>query len=767
PARVWMLRQLAHIGGEESVAKLTELLDDEDPRIRELSRRALQNNAAAAAAHALRTALDRAAEPSWQIALINALAARRDEASVSRLAELAQAVDGSVATASIAALGDIGGDMATRSLYAVWRGQGSTRRAAAAGALIRIGQRLAASGVREPAATIFEDTYGSSIPARLRVAALHGMVITRETKTIPLLLELLDGRDPRMAVTAARFLEEIPGYAATRMLIRAFDKASPTAQALLLGVFAARADTIARSTVERAVESEDDAVRVAALRALQHVGSESTIVLLAEVAARSVGEERDAARKSLDLLRGEAVDRRILIAVQSSSRNPAVLCELIRSLAARWYRPAIPALFQASKADQESIRVAAFEALGTLASKSDLPTLALRLVNVSGEEAREAAENAVVKTSLRIDDVEQRAEPVLAVLDDTVGALKASLVRVLGRIRGGRALDAIRAARQVEDADVVDAAVRALASWPDPEVTGDLLDVARTSPSETHRVLALRGYVRLVRLPDEREPVETFQMLEKAMALAGRPEEKKLVLAGLADVRHLNALATAESLLNDQALRAEAAVTMLTIARALAAEERTAALAAIERVHAAPVGEKVQQQVQQASEFIERFRGYSAAWVISGPYQEEGKKSADLFYTAFPPEVPDAPDVEWTPLAVNNHDNPWIFDLSRAIGGVSRCVYAKTSVWSAQEREVRLEIGSDDGVKAWLNGQLVHSNPTYRGLTPGEDQVGVTFREGWNTLVLKIVQGGGPWGFCAGFKSVGGGTLEDLKFKPE
>lgn len=776
PARVWMLRQLERIGGEECVATLAELLDDEDPRIRELSRRALQHNAAPSAAEPLRAALDRAKDLAWQVALINALAARRDQQSVSRLAKLAQAADAQVASAAVVALGRVGGTPAIEALYAIWRGEGDTGPHAAAAALIRTAERLVHSGEGERAARIFEDIYASSIAGPLRVAALHGLALAKREAALPRLLGLMQGDDPEMRERAARFALDIPGRAVTFTLATVLFDMPPAVQVTLLGGLSERGGSIARPATLRATKSPEQEVRVAAVRALARVGDSSTVVLLAKTAAGCTDagapglhvsqEERQAGRQSLNLLAGEGVDETILAAVQKQT-DPAVRCELIKSLAARWYRPAIPALFAATEDPVETVRVAAFDALGVLALEDHLPGLVRRLLDIKGDDAREAAEGALVEVSSRIDDPEQGVGAVLAVLDDADGTVEASLIRVLGRIGGAEALQAIRAARQVEDTDVVDAAVRALADWPDPEVNDDLLVIARTSPSETHRVLALRGYVRLVRLPSEREPVETFKMFAEAMALATRAEEKTLVLGGLAEVRHINALEMVEAQLGDEALRDEAGVAMLKIARALAAENREAALAAIEKVRATAAGEELQRQVDEAAEFIERFAGYSAAWVLAGPYMEEGKKSADLFAIVFPPEAPDAPDVEWTALAINNRDNPWAFDLARAIGGVSRCAYVRTRVWVEKQQSLRLEIGSDDSVKAWLNGQPVHSNLAYRGLTPGEDKVTVTLDEGWNTLMLKIVQGDGGWGFSAGLRALDGSAPDGLRFRAD
>ena len=78
-----------------------------------------------------------------------------------------------------------------------------------------------------------------------------------------------------------------------------------------------------------------------------------------------------------------------------------------------------------------------------------------------------------------------------------------------------------------------------------------------------------------------------------------------------------------------------------------------------------------------------------------------------------------------------------------------------------------MQIGSDDGVKVWLNGTVVHDNNVFRGHTRAEDEVPVTLNEGDNTLMLKVVQGGGGWAFSCGLRAVGGGKLDGVSFRAE
>lgn len=765
-ARVWMIRQLERVGRDECVDQLALLLGDDDALIRETARRALQHNSSANVRPVLEQALKQADTPEWQIALINALAARREAESLPVFCDWAKRPEADVAAAATAALGDIGGDQAIETLYALWRADDPAVQKRAAAALLRLAEQLVEAGDRELGIQIFDDLYmyGDTEPTRL--AALRGSTLAKGPAAVVPLLEIMRADEPESALRAARLAVQIPGEAVTLTLAMMMADMSPAVQAALLEGLGSRGDATARSAAINGAHSGDEIVRIAALTALQNLGNSSDVILLAHIAATTSAAERDAARQTLDRLPGAEVDETILKAVQEQTDVP-IRCELIRSLAARYYYPAIPALLAASSDSAEDVRIAAFEALASLARPEHLPELVARLAEQMTEQVRESAENAVVTTALRIDDAEQRVDALVTALPKSRGAARASLVRALGRIGGERALQAIRANYPSLEPEVADAAVRALANWPTPEVLSDLLMIARMSSDEAHPVLALRGYVQLVRLPSDRTAADTFLMLEEAMAIATRPDEKKLVLGGLADVPLVDALMTAEVYLGDQALCNEAAVTMLTVARALAADQPDAALAAIKKVQATPTNDQVQQQATETVEFIDRFSGYGAAWLVAGPYTQQGKNFNGLFDFAFPPEAQGAPGVDWVQLPVNNRDNPWIFDLGKALGGGNRCAYVKTIVSSETQQTTRLELGSDDAVKVWLNGTLVHSNLVNRAVAPAQDTVEVTLNQGENTLMLKVVQGGGDWGFCAGFRTPDGGPVAGVNFRRE
>jgi len=77
----------------------------------------------------------------------------------------------------------------------------------------------------------------------------------------------------------------------------------------------------------------------------------------------------------------------------------------------------------------------------------------------------------------------------------------------------------------------------------------------------------------------------------------------------------------------------------------------------------------------------------------------------------------------------------------------------------------RMEMGSDDAVKAWLNGELVHENDVDRPNRAGEDRAEVQLEKGWNELLLKVVQNAGNWGGCARFRTLDNNSVPGLRVK--
>jgi len=72
--------------------------------------------------------------------------------------------------------------------------------------------------------------------------------------------------------------------------------------------------------------------------------------------------------------------------------------------------------------------------------------------------------------------------------------------------------------------------------------------------------------------------------------------------------------------------------------------------------------------------------------------------------------------------------------------------YLLVFVHSKDTRSVRAMLGSDDGARVWVNGELRHSKAIHRHLAADADQFDVPLREGWNRILLKVKNDDGGYG---------------------
>jgi HEAT repeat protein len=148
-----------------------------------------------------------------------------------------------------------------------------------------------------------------------------------------------------------------------------------------------------------------------------------------------------------------------------------------------------------------------------------------------------------------------------------------ALVRLMGATGSPKALETVHLAAARGEGEIKQAAERALCDWPTPDALPVVMDMARTAPDATLKVLALRGAVRMLK-ESEATPAERLNQLTELMALASTPDEKKQVLSGLAVTPSLEALEMVFAQFADEAVRPEAVQAAIAIAQNLGASAR-------------------------------------------------------------------------------------------------------------------------------------------------------------------------------------------------
>jgi CubicO group peptidase (beta-lactamase class C family) len=153
---------------------------------------------------------------------------------------------------------------------------------------------------------------------------------------------------------------------------------------------------------------------------------------------------------------------------------------------------------------------------------------------------------------------------------------------------------------------------------------------------------------------------------------------------------------------------------------------------------------------------------YMSAWLIAGPVRIDstGKNPPEQTQISFFKEdikpVSVLPNASVAPFELNGKQYPWtlikspadIVDLEREFPGTDfSAAFALAEIKSDKEVKTFLSVGSDDGIRIWHNGKLIHDNWIPRGTTKDDDLVPLTLQKGSNQILLKVQDMQGGWGF--------------------
>ncbi len=106
-------------------------------------------------------------------------------------------------------------------------------------------------------------------------------------------------------------------------------------------------------------------------------------------------------------------------------------------------------------------------------------------------------------------------------------------------------------------------------------------------------------------------------------------------------------------------------------------------------------------------------------------------------------------------------------DLQKALRPIDWAVaYVATTVIVPQPTEAVLWLGSDDGWRVILNGEIVSQLDWFGTSEPDRHAVPLSLKQGANVLVLQIVEGTGTWGFHARLSDPNGRPITGLSARP-
>ena len=603
--KTFILEQLKWAPAPEAVAAVAACLGD-----RELLPHAAMALCAASgdpAKAALRDALG-TVDPRDRCVVIQALGSLRDAKAAGALRALAGEADRNVRSAALAALGNIGDPAAADLLAKASQAPGPYERSEATAAYLLLARRLADAGQKDEAERIYRALWqlpaGAATDA-VRGAALHGLAAVMGAKAMPEVRAGMKSGNIELRATAADVAVGMAGRQATEAWVAELSSAAAADKVDLLGILARRGDAAALPGVLACLKDAEEKVRVAAIGAAQAAGGPEAAAPLLGLLAKPASPEGRAAAQALIRMPPGPVDASIAsVLVGGSSETRAALLGI---LASRRAGSQADAVLKAAGDEDAQVRTAAVAALGDIGSAAHVPAVIDLLRRAGSDAQREAAEGALAKLCTRSGKRQVCVDAVAAAARQSPEPAGMAMHRVLGRVGGPKALAVVVAALGAASPATTDNALRVLAGWPDESALPELLKVARQEVDETRRVLALRGYLRLVRSMVRSRPAQAVTLYHQAWGAAAAAE-KKAILAGLADTRRVEALNLVASRAADADAQVEAVAAAVKLAGSVARQDKAAAVEALKKVIAAVDDTALKAQAERALQSLERGR---------------------------------------------------------------------------------------------------------------------------------------------------------------
>lgn len=322
--------------------------------------------------------------------------------------------------------------------------------------------------------------------------------------------------------------------AAVDAFVADYDSLDSTQKARTIAALTVRGDQKFRPLIDKALADSDADVRRNGLLALEKLGTANDLPVL--IAAFDAGDEA-LARTILSRINDPAMDAALLNELQKTddSRRFLLIADVLSD---RDAAEAFGAILDGAKR-WPALRAELVQRAERVATRANIGPILDLMVSISDVKAREQVERSVMRLCCGdATPVAQSVTPENLLI----------LLPCLGRIGGEAAWGVVHEALESGDVSRREAAVKALANWPNAERYAELWTLANdTTISPAGRIAALRGTIRVITLPPEELGITLddsvrLELLQRCFAAAERAEDRQLALERAGAIRTLESL---------------------------------------------------------------------------------------------------------------------------------------------------------------------------------------------------------------------------------
>jgi len=560
--KFFFINQLQFVGGYETVPVLAKYLDDE--RLCDAASGALLVIGSEAAEKAFLKALP-STSPGNLPMIVHALGQLQSTAAAGPLAAYVTSSDATLRRVAIQSLGNIGAESSVKILAKAAQVDDAYEKGLAASAYVQLAHRLSQEGHSQACVKLCRQvlqTGRSAFATNIQCQALSVLTQVKGLNATADLFSAVDGDNPVLQAAALRLAENTSGSRATVKWLLKLKAVSSDRQVKILAMLGRRGDKMATPVVREFLGHRDSAILLAALTTLVQLDDTAAVLDLVHAMQAAQGDDIQAIKSLLMQVSTEPMIAAVLEVLPQVSADKQVV--LIDILAEREANVAVGAVFALTASADSKVNVAATKALAKVAIQEDLPRIVTLMLNAKGSRQQAEAGRAIVALCAKNEDVQKRAASLLSAYGSATATQKIAIIKLLPSIGGKGAFQVVLAGTKSTDSKTQDAAIRALAQWKDAEALGAQFKMASDTTALNYHVMNLKGYVDLVAGPGVRAQ-DKVAHLTKALAIAKRPDEKKLAISKLASIRTDQALAVVSPLVGDTVLGPEASLAVINI----------------------------------------------------------------------------------------------------------------------------------------------------------------------------------------------------------
>lgn len=557
--KTFFIQRLAFCGGDESIAPLARLLDDEKlyaPAVSALTSIGTEKAASEMLSHL------GAASGEKQIALAKALGVLKYKAAVSALTALA-GTRGEVKKQALFALAEIGDEQAASVIVDAAKVAGyRSDESEAMFSYLHFVNRLAENGQKDVAKKLCNEVMKNCInPEQLifRSAALKTLRTYFGSETTPLLLKEIKNSN-------AAYRNAVLIYAADGMTageagkwIMVMKKAPTETKVQIIPTLAKRTEpAILSKCILPSLNDDSQEVRIAAIRALAvNQKGKAIPVLLKQLEKASQKEELAVVHEAL--LQVCSKDDCNLLAEkldQATGEKAVVLLETIAARRATSYFN--KALNLCSSGDAE-LKGAAFLSLGNMAASENMNDLLVLLQKIEKKNEIEAVQQAVIAV---LQTGTSKQELVLQQMN--VVGMKEKLLPVLPFVNDSKAFSTVTEIIKKGAAGEKQAAYEALLNWKNADAIPYLYSIIEKGEFAASREKSFSVYLQQVmksHFPDDQK----LLLVRKLMPVSQSNQEKSQLIQAAGSIKTFLSLVFVAEYLDDEELSNPAAQAAMKI----------------------------------------------------------------------------------------------------------------------------------------------------------------------------------------------------------